>query len=210
MNIIKSGNALCFQAGMAIDVDGSPSAYHLTDGSGIKGEDFISDAGEEGDWYGVVTDNGLPSGNPVEQGENDPDPGFLISQTACEDHTKDLDDPARYLDADKVRYISVPPELEHMGVKMGDFCVVTHKSFCATAIVGDSGPAGKFGEGSPALAIALHIPSSPRNGGVSSGVNYVIFPGTTDGFPKGDFTSKADSFFQAWGGLAKLNEVLGG
>lgn len=210
MNIITSGNALCFESGMAIDIDGYAGAYHLTDGSGIKGADFISDAGENGDWYGVLTDTGLPTGNPIKQGPNDPKPGFLISTTALQDHSKAINDPTRYVDAETVRYISIPPELEEMGAKMGDYCVVSYNGNCITAVIADVGPRNKYGEGSFSLASSLHIPSSPRNGGVDSGVGYVIFPGSGAGFPHSDFTAAAEAVFQAWGGVAKLNEVFNG
>jgi hypothetical protein len=40
---------------------------------------------------------------------------------------------------------------------------------------------GKYGEGSIALARALGIPSSPRNGGCADGVTFVVFPGSSKG-----------------------------
>lgn len=205
MDIKQLDGAIFYNSKMEIDDDGDPSAYHLTDGSGIKGADFLSDAGSEGNWFGVLCD---VNGNPVVQGPNDPRPGYLVSQTACEDHSKAVDDPTRYLDASKVRYISIAPEIERMGAKMGDLCIVMYKDFYVTAICGDVGPHGKYGEASPACAAALHIPNSPRNGGVDSGVSYLIFAGSTVGFPHGDFTAAAEAHFQTWGGIDKLKSLV--
>lgn len=41
----------------------------------------------------------------------------------------------------------------------------------------DAGPSGVIGELSQAAAIKLGIPGSPINGGVASGVTYIVFTG---------------------------------
>jgi hypothetical protein len=58
------------------------------------------------------------------------------------------------------------------GAKLGDLAVVFNgkNGKIVNAIYADVGPSNKIGEGSIALAEALAIPSSPRTGGVSSGV----------------------------------------
>jgi Glycosyl hydrolases family 18 len=66
-----------FQAGMAIDADGAPNAYHPQN----KGIDGLEHAGEPGNWWALVTDTGKPTGNPVIQKANDPYPGYYISST---------------------------------------------------------------------------------------------------------------------------------
>jgi RecA/RadA recombinase len=75
------------------------------------------------------------------------------------------------------------------------------------AIYADVGPSNKIGEGSIALAEALGIPSSPRTGGVSSGIMYVVFPGSGNGKPRllSEINSEAEKHFNNWGGMARLN-----
>src|SRR5215470_6261074 len=70
-----------FQAGMAIDADGAPTAYHPVHGRGL---DNLANAGHQGNWYGVVTDTGQKNGKPVVQGSQDPAPGFYVSPTALQ------------------------------------------------------------------------------------------------------------------------------
>lgn len=65
-----------FKAGMAIDADGVPSAYHPEN----KGIDGIEHAGEPGNWWAFVTDNGKPDGKPVVQSKSDPYPDFRCTQ----------------------------------------------------------------------------------------------------------------------------------
>jgi hypothetical protein len=43
---------------------GAPNAYHPED----KGLDFLANAGKTGNWWGIVTEDGTPSGKPVVQG----------------------------------------------------------------------------------------------------------------------------------------------
>ena len=68
--------AVIFEGGMMVDADGSPQAYHPPPDE-RKGLDNLADAGEPGNWWGIVTDNGKGSGNPVVQGSNDPAPRVL-------------------------------------------------------------------------------------------------------------------------------------
>jgi hypothetical protein len=56
---------------------GAAHAYLPSDAPGL---DFWENAGQPGNWWGIVTDNGLPNGNPVIQTANDPAPGFYISR----------------------------------------------------------------------------------------------------------------------------------
>jgi hypothetical protein len=69
----------------------------------------------------------------------------------------------------------------HPGVALGDVGAVIYQGQVVFAIFGDVGPSTKLGEGSTSLAVALGIPSSPTTGGVSSGVTYVVFPGSGSG-----------------------------
>ena len=66
--------ALFFVAGMTIDADGSPRAYHPR--GSPPGLDFLANAGSPGNFFGIVTDR---HGNPVVQSADDPAPGFFVS-----------------------------------------------------------------------------------------------------------------------------------
>lgn len=193
----ESTKWLSYQGGFNVDADGSPNAYAPPP---LKGLDFLANAGNaKTGWYGVVCD---AKGNPVVQGPSDPAPGFYVSPTALGDHSKAATDPARYVDSSTVPYISVPKDLIKAGtVKLGDLAMVKNLSNgkASPAIVGDAGPAKKYGEGSIALAVALGLPSSPRNGGCSEGILYVVFKGTSEGWLN-DFQDKCQPLLDAAGG----------
>jgi hypothetical protein len=170
-------------SGMEVDADGSPRAYAMPQ-DGLQPLDFLANAGKPGNWYGIITDSGRPDGEPIKQGPNDPCPGYLVSATSLQDHTKALTDPRRYVDSETVPYISVPPECLKQGARLGDVCLVEYRNKSCGAVVADVGPHGKWGEGSIALARTLGIPASPKNGGVQYGVKYTIFLGTSKGWPR--------------------------
>lgn len=202
--------AFFFVAKMEIDVDGAPRAYHPEPDSNL-GLDFLANAGSPGNWYGIVTDNGKRNGNPIIQGPDDPAPGFYVSATSLVDQTKLDSDPTKYVDATQIPYIALPTVVrDNLGVQLGDFAVVVNSKNGKTcnAIFADSGPPGKIGEGSVALADALNIPSSPRNGGTDSGVAYVVFPGSGAGQgtlrTKDEINTEAGRLFTEMGGLAQL------
>jgi hypothetical protein len=198
--------AVVFVSGAAIDADGDYRAYSPK-GSGLPALDYLANAGKPGNYYGLVCVNG----EPVVQGTSDPAPGYYVSPTALSDHFKKEIDPKRYLNSSEVPYIAIPPDARPLGVHLGDVCVVFHKDFFCGAIVGDVGPRGKFGEISIKLAENLSIPSSPKNGGVGRSVRYVIFPGSSKGWPRvvKDIQDQAMSLYQIWGGSLKLEEVFG-
>jgi hypothetical protein len=204
---IEIGSALVYSAGLAIDADGAPTAYHSED----KGLDYLANAGRPGNWWGLVTDNGAPSGRPIIQKENDSAPGYYVSTTALQDTAKPRTSPARYLDSRTVPYVSVPrPILRSThsdGIRVGDVAAVTYgEGRTAFAIVGDIGPANKLGEGSIALAKILGIPSNPRSGGVPSGVAYALFPGSGRGTPlaRHEVIDKGGDLLSRLGGWRKL------
>jgi len=195
--------ALAWTSGYEVDADGCPRAYH----PGGGGLDALGNArADDGAWVGVVTN---AMGSPLVQGPDDPAPGYYISQTALQDRSRAFDDPARYVDSSMVPYISIPPELERRGVKLGDLVMVAYKERAVAAIVADVGPHRKLGEGSIALAQLLGIPSSPRNGGVDHGVTWVAFPGSGAGWPVAveDFSAQASLLFEQWGGIEAAEAV---
>lgn len=170
-------NTFFFIAGMTIDADGAPNAYHPDD----TGIDELANAGRPGHWDGIITDR---HGNPIVQGEADPFPGYYISCTSLADRTKEFNDPRRYVDATKIPYVALPEEIaEGGGAQLGDFAFVVNlrNGKSSFAIYADIGAPG---EGSVALAERLGIAPDARHGGESDGVLYVFFPGSGNMQPR--------------------------
>lgn len=177
--LIENSLFLAWEGGAAIDGDGGYRTYHPDGKSGL---DYIQNAKKkDGTWVGVVVDK---KGNPVVQGPNDPAPGFYISPTSLQDKTKGSTDPTRYVDSETVAYISVPKNALPMGVKLGDIAYVSYKGEAVFAIIADTGPKDKWGEISIKCAELLGIPSSPKNGGASKGVRYIVLKNTSTGWPR--------------------------
>ena len=190
--------AFTFVAGMAIDADGCPRAYHPDAKSGL---DHLANGGKPGDWWGVVTANGKPSGEPVVQGDDDPAPGFYVSQTALFDPDYELTDPRRYVDACEIPYIVLPLD-DTRGAGLGDFAMVINHANgrrCG-AIFADLGPGHKLGEGSIALAECLGVKSSPKHGGTDGGIMYIVFPGSGNGRPQPGHViqQRAGELYEIW------------
>jgi hypothetical protein len=183
VEVYREGNCLCWVSGLSVDADGCPTAYAPI-GSGLAPRDDLRNAGRPGRWVGLVTHNGKRDGDPVIQGPNDPAPGFYVSPTSYGDHSRPETDQRRYVDAARVPYIAIPPEVRALGVQMGDVALVEYRGFRCDAVVAEGGPAGKIGEGSIFLAATLGMNSSPKNGGVGHGVTYRIFLGTSRPWPR--------------------------
>jgi Fungal chitosanase of glycosyl hydrolase group 75 len=199
-------NAVFFSAGMAIDADGAPRAFHRKSSRGL---DDLANAGEPGNWWALVTDAG---GEPLVQGAHDPAPGFYISTTALEDRTRRVTDPRRYVDASAIRYIVLPPRArDAAGIRLGDLATVRNRRSgkVAHAIFADIGPPAKLGEGSIALARALGIPHDPRQGGQVSDVVYLVFPRSGNGRPRppAELDRRAETLLERWGGMARLEQL---
>ena len=197
---LPDSSAFFFVSGMMIDADGAPNAYNADD----MGLDELSNAGEPGNWQGVIQDK---DGNPIVQGSDDPYPGYYISCTSLFDRTKAPLDPARYVDASKIPYIVLPGELERqVGVRTGDFAFVVNlrNGRSSYAIFADT---GALGEGSIALAENLEISSDARRGGARGGILYLVFPGSGNHSPRPleEINSETDKLLRDWGGAEKLN-----
>lgn len=206
--------AFVYTGGMAIDADGARRAYHLGGG----GLDALGNAGhgetdgQAANWFGVETDNGKPTGHPIEQGPNDPAPGFLVSTTAFRDHSKKPTDPTAYLDSSTVQYISVARDLFEQGCKPGDYAVAIRNGNVIACIVGDVGPHHKYGEASIATADAAGVPGRGlvRGRGLEHGVTYVVFPHSgpaTWPISAEDIEQRATELFASWGGLDALASI---
>jgi hypothetical protein len=209
--LVDDKSAFFYEAGMMIDADGG---YHAYNPDGRSGLDYLGNAGKPGNWWALVTDNGRPSGNPVIQSENDPAPGFYISTTSLEDTGQPRHDPRRYVNAEAINFFVLPGRLnlEGFNTKLGDFGVVIRPETGAYdyALYADVGPANKIGESSIALAHSLGIPSSPKTGGVAHGIVYIVFAGTSKGWPlmQTDIDQAGAALFGKWGGIAKAKDCF--
>lgn len=204
---------LLYVSGMAVDGDGSPHCYHPEN----KGLDALGNAHEGDRWFGVVTKDN----KPVVQGAGDPAPGYYVSPTTLSDPgIKDPTNPRRYVDSETIPYIAFPSRLFAegggdvsrlgLGVNLGDYVIVydIKSGMASGAFFADVGPAYKLGEASIAVARALNIPSSPRNGGVDSPtrIAYVVFPKSFTSFQSSPYPQSAEliktrarQLFDAWG-----------
>ena len=170
---VEDKNLYVVTTGFMIDADGSPKAYHKDD---AKALDHLSNAGSPGNWWALVTNNAKPDGEPLIQNENDPAPGYYISMTTLEDQSKNITDPNRYVNSEKVPYIAIPAGFAK-DFKPGDIALVINKknNKRCYAIFADVGPADKIGEGSIYLARKLGIESSAKDGGIETGVVFILF-----------------------------------
>ena len=185
---------LVYKAKLGVDADGAPNAYHPDD----KGTDKLAHAGHAGakgkpnNWWGVATDNGKASGEPVKQ-TGGAYPGYFVSTTAwVNPGVSDDKVPQRYVDSNKIPYVAIRDTFRQGAngkVKLGDYAVVVHLSTSkfAYAVVADVKFQG-IGEGSIALCRALGADADPRKGGIATrDVVYVVFAGSGDGtFPVSD------------------------
>lgn len=196
----KLNGIVFYEDGMKIDADGSPRAY----GPNNIGLDWTANAGHPGNWYGIVTDS---NGDPIIQ--TSPYPGMYVSTTALQDHTKASADPTRYVDSEKINYISVASDLIKLyGIRMGDVAAVYYrntKTLCS-AVCGDVGPRGKYGEASIALASQLAINNNPKHGGCSDNVVTIIFVNSHSAWPLADsiIFSLVQSLLQQAGGIQQF------
>jgi hypothetical protein len=166
----------CFQAGMAIDADGSPRAYH-PDNTGL---DDLKHGGYPGNWWGVATSNELSGGEPLVQKISDPAPGYYVSTTSLIDARYAYQNPLRYVNAEEIPYFVLPDHFSP-AIRLGDIAWIynTHNGLNSFAVFADVGP--DVGEGSMCLAKKLGIGNDPRYGGINAGILYFIFDGSGSG-----------------------------
>ncbi len=104
------------------------------------------------------------------------DPDYLPDTSA-------VDSMGNPLDASTLPFIVIPLASARFrytdyAIRAGQIALVIYGDRMVFGIFGDAGPAAIIGEASFAMAEALGIPSSPRTGGVDSGVTYLVFTGT--------------------------------
>lgn len=201
---VQGKKGVAFKGGMSVDADGSPHAYNPSN----TGLDALGNAGKPGNWWGLATDS---RGKPVVQGPNDPAPGYYVSTTALADARFKSGDPRRYVDSEQIPFIAIPPQLKSQGVQLGDLVAVKNERTGKTvfAVVADIGPKDHLGEGSIKLAQELGLNADARRGGAGSGISYVAFPGSKQGWPQTNEQIQAAGkrLFDAWGGDAQLTSA---
>jgi hypothetical protein len=162
-------------SGAAVDSDGANGqngkrfSYRYPDNDGL---DRLADAGwPNGSWTDVLYNDG--SGHPLTDGH-----GNAYSKTSYIWRGAAVAE--RAVDACSVPYVVVNPHvrLNARGVVMGCRAVVSHGNKSVEAVVADVSGGNDIGEISFAAAEALGINPSPRTGGVDSGVEFSLYPGT--------------------------------
>jgi hypothetical protein len=88
----------------------------------------------------------------------------------------------RPFQADSTRYFVIPLPSSRFdytasGIKPGSVAAVIYNNKVVYAVFADEGPNNIIGEASYATAKALGINADPENGGVDSGVTFIVFPG---------------------------------
>jgi hypothetical protein len=83
--------------------------------------------------------------------------------------------------ADKTHYFVIPLPSSRFnyssaGIKPGAVAAIIYNNKVVYAVFADEGPSNIIGEASYATAQALGISPNPENGGVESGVTYIVFP----------------------------------
>jgi hypothetical protein len=184
----SDGSYTTAPAGMTIDGDGANGQtggvpVYAPAGFTPAPLDFLANAGEPGNWFGVVTDTGKRDGNPVKQTATGPAPGAFVSATSYRWPTLARIDPLAYVDAASVPYIVLPSHWRQLAVGVVLGCKATVKDLKTGKVLDaagvlDFGPKSKLGEASIACAKFFDIPSSPKNGGTpEKRFVYTFFPG---------------------------------
>jgi hypothetical protein len=162
-------------SGAAVDSDGAngqvgkPFSYRYPDNDGL---DRLVDAGwPDESWTDVLYNDGTD--HPLTDGH-----GNAYSKTSYVWSGATV--AHRAVDACSVPYVVVNPHVRSnaRGVVMGCRAVVSYAGKSLEAVVADVSGGNDIGEISVAAADALGMPSSPRSGGVHSGVEFLLFPGT--------------------------------
>lgn len=179
------------QSKVDIDADGANGQFgappcYAPNGWGVT-LDNLYDAGHDGDWWALATDNEKSSGNPLIQSPSDPCPGAYISQTSL--HLLDKNgnalsysNPFKYVDAATVPFLVICPELRNAVAPkfFGCRAVLTNTENGTTceAVVADGGNSNEMGEISLGAARALSIPGDARGVGTSNRLLKIdIYPG---------------------------------
>lgn len=169
---------------MTIDVDGAPNAYGPNDDEALDNEINAHEGSpprKSNPIVGYLTKND-DGRNAIEQGANDPFPGFYISTSGYADkNNPNRTDPRRYVNAAEINYTLHARAARAAGVQTGDFCTVhsLRTRHTVYAIVGDTGNSSGA-EGSLALLQRLGYKVKNGKSGGEDDRNIVVryFAGT--------------------------------
>lgn len=202
------GQFLSYRAALKVDADGAPNAYH----------DTIEKLGLD-DWANAVGCVKDAAGNYVTH-EIKPNGFFRVSPTSLRIRGFKGTDPQHYVDATKIPYIALPPEVWNggFGVRFGDYATVfwEQSQKLVHAVLAEGGPPNKIGEGSVALAAALGTNASARSGGVSAReLIFIVYPGSGKADARHEvavsdisietINHEAGALFDNWGGMDRLH-----
>jgi hypothetical protein len=173
VSVDKANNLLSWKSGASINADGgvNPATYRPDN----TGADDLKNARDgRGGWCGVVVVNGKPFRAAD---------GSYVSTTAYQRAEFTVCDPRRYLDANRVPFITVTKAMQDAvpGTVMGCRVILRYQPrgkplVTCVAMVGDEA-IGHAGEISVAAARALGIPSNPKSGGVDDGISFEVHAG---------------------------------
>jgi hypothetical protein len=182
------------------------------DANASNGLDDLANAGEPGNFHGILTDK---RNVPVIQGRNGPAPGYYVSTTTLADGAYPQGNPLRYVDSTTTNYVALPPSaIKSLGAKKGDYVVAINwrTGAVAGAVFADVGSDrdDDLGAGSIALAKDLGIKGGAKGGGQREDVVYIVFAGTSRGFPTDPQRAEAAALaeYLNWGGPFKLMRVI--
>lgn len=207
--VLKINDAIvAYESEMTIDADGSPQAYHPQN----IGLDNLSSAGGITNLSkNVIVFEG---DKPHIQTEEDPFPGFYLSQTSLQDVTKKVTDYRRYVNSEEIPYIAIPANLRTIGVKNGDLAYVFNRKTgkSSFAIIADTGSNTHIGEGSIKLAENLGIKLIYKKtikqivgSDSSGGIVYLIF--LNSGIKKPLTLAQIEAQSQQFN-MAEINNIL--
>jgi hypothetical protein len=103
------------------------------------------------------------------------DPWYYSDTSAQDSH-------GHPLDASHLPYVVIPLpssrfKYQQHDIHLGQVVAVIYNGKLKFGVFGDEGPSDMIGEASYAMATALGIDHDPSNGGVDSGVTYIVFTG---------------------------------
>lgn len=176
--LTDSPNVYFFTAGMQIDADGSPYAYHPSNDAIAL--DYVANYSETTRY---VQGQG---GAPVIRGAR----GFYVTQTSLGDPAYPATDPRRWVDAESIPFVVIPGTLYAQpgnGIRPGNLAYAFNKRTGrgCFALCADVGPTGKAGEASINLARQLGVANpDPKNGGQDGDIAYVIIANSGTARPR--------------------------
>lgn len=162
----RTQNGFSYTAAAAIDFDGDPYAYAPAE-SGLPTSDYLANAGRPGNWWGIETDTGKPSGRPKIRSD-----GYYVSQTSLRLR-------GRSLDARVVPFVALPNG--YKGAKLGDYALLTNNATGQRiwAVFGDVSPRQARVEMSPAAATAIGVGFKKSGTTANAGsITVTIYPGS--------------------------------